>query len=781
MMGSIVGSVWRELRDHRRKNKDIMALSSGFGYNVCRLFTNKNWVVLPINFMLYTIISCIASVYIPLSLEESQAGTVKDIASYIISAQVTLVALAIPVIIAGAQLLLSARSVKGREFDLAILLDIGRPREITSSSLLLTAVMFSLFSWPHEIIAGPMLSGARPYILAIAGIWFLANLAGYVHFIHTALDLVSNEGRIRLRKRAIAWFGFDEEIGDNRLRDLWYEFRQELEASGLAGTWTVGWVPPLNESWFGFARAGRINDVRTTVLRIALRWLRFRNGDKSTVVGIAFYLGSDCKSGQHFLVDKRPDLIGRILLRSSLKIGGRASFGKSRFRPSALLEALGSDVEHQILTGTPADADAAFSELLDMLHVLLRASMTTNGNYATKNPMMSLLRNWVDPVHSLSWVAAGALQKSPEFASNIAVKLAQACRHAVTDRFPPEIVRVFAEAIGLLLYRVSRRSHEEGKIESIAHREFVKRGEWALGYPLNALYHGAEFDDPWRAFQQSAETRLIFVGFLASNVSYVAWVNDLYAARSYLTVFANYSKDIDASRAPIEWRRMPDDLWKKDRAEARTILSEYGSEDTAMANWRRQVLIDRLLLAQLVWAQWIAEGARTDDEWIKLVTRLSKIIRGDKYSIFRYFLSFGHIFRRFVAMCETTDQDDHETINEFVSSIDRVRDSDKEGFFYSDAVHRIKDLVPGLIIHALVTFDAQGMQGAVNEITEAKNSGMIDGQKAKEIFDSLHSISCDLPKGIVETLSPHFSDWTERLAALQVSLLACRRIFDSDR
>jgi hypothetical protein len=190
MMASIECAVQRELRTHRRNNPVLRVLASRRGYNLYRLFTGKMWLILPAGFFIMAAFACFASIYLSLKLNEAQASVVKDVASYILSAQVTLVALAIPIIIAGAQLLLSGRSVKGRELDLAILLELGRPREITSSSLLLISVLVVSFAWPHEIIDETALRGARPFILAGAAIWFLANLAGYAVFIRTAIDLV---------------------------------------------------------------------------------------------------------------------------------------------------------------------------------------------------------------------------------------------------------------------------------------------------------------------------------------------------------------------------------------------------------------------------------------------------------------------------------------------------------------------------------------------------------------------------------------------------------------
>lgn len=778
MIKSIEGAVRREIRAHRRKNSDLIALASRRGYKLRRLFTGRNWLILPGGFFLVAALSILSSIYLPLCLGESQASTIKDVASYILSAQVTLIALAIPVIIAGAQLLLSGRSAKGRELDLSILLELGRPREIIASSLLLITILLVLFSWPNEVVAGAAQRGARPYILAAAAIWFLANLAGYAVFIGTAIDLVSNKGRVRLRKTAIAWVGFEEEIGREIRSRLWYEFREELEAGHLA--WTVQRLP-RGEQWFGFASAGPIDDVRTTIFRIALRWLRFRNSTDSMGLGIAFYLGCCCKPGQYFSVYRRPDLIGRILLRLSLKLARSAPPTPPRFQPRELLEALGSDIEHQILTGTPADADAACEELFEMLHGLLQASVTVDGNYATETPLMSPLQVWVRPVHSASWTAANALQRSPEFAANLAERLAESCLRSAQDGLSPAIVRAFAEAVGLLLYVVSRRLQEDGRIGSNAHQEFVRRGQKALGRSLEAIHQIPETGESWPNFQRSAEMRLLLLDQIATNVSYIAWTKDLVSLKRYSAVLVDFAKDIGPSQTKINWHRVPDDLWQKDWEEVGALICVFDSMDSAKISWRQQALLDRLLLLQLVWAQWLAEGVRTDDEWVAFLKRLGHAVQGKHPSIVRYFFSFGPLLRRFTAICEAAGHDQLTPLNEFANIIDKVRDSDKEGgFYYSDAVYWVDQLTPAIAIHALISYEPQEMQGAEREIKHAIDHGMVNAEQAQNLLWKLHRDICNFPNGITQKLSPHISDWDERLTALQASIRACAELFGED-
>ncbi|SDG28940.1 hypothetical protein [Thalassobaculum litoreum] len=777
MMGSIERAVSRELRAHHRHNSSFRSLSGRQGYALYRLFNGIRWTALPFGFFFIAVAACFSLIFIKtVDLDEHQANLIQDAVGYLLAAQVTLFAVAIPIIIAGAQLLLDGRSAKGRELDLAVLLEFGRPREIAWSSLFLTAVLIAMLVWPHEIVLGSQLSGARPYILSGAILWFLANLAGYLVLVCTAIDLVSRRGRIRLRKTLVAWVGFEEEVGKRIRFRIWHEFREELSRYGLALT-TVQELPQ-DYQWFGFSVHGTVEDVRTVMLRAALRWLRFRSGAVSRIVGIGFYLKAEHKPGRQFAVYERPDLIGRLLLRASLKISRRTSSVVDRFQPSDVLDALGSDVEHQILTGTPTDARAEYDELLDMFHALLAASAKEDGNYATEVPLMSLLRHWARPVYSVSWAAGAALSKSHEFAASISDSLARVCNRSIRAGLSPEVAQTFAEALGLLQYVASRKSKEDGRLDSASYREFLRHSQRATGNLVHGVDRLPESEGLWSKFQNHAEMRLALTKQLAQNIGYVAWIGDLFAFERYGVVFLDFARQLGPASVRRNWSRLPIDLWKWSESEITDVMPAGETLETIAVDWNRQNSLDHLLLFQLIWAQWFAEGVRVDDEWVALLTKLIGAVRRESPDIEHYSFSFGPFLQRFIIVCEANSRGHDELLNEFVHDVDRIRDSDKEGgFYYSDAINFVEDLVPGVVIYALLSFNSCEMPGTERQMVNFRDHELMETENARRILWKMYDISSNLPDNLVQVMERHFSDWTERLAALQESFERCAELF----
>ncbi len=777
MMGSIEHAVRKELRAHHRRNTAFRALSGHRGYLLYRLFRGVRWIILPFGFViLFTVTILWSAVDGHNALNEYQETFVQNATGYLLSAQVTLFAVAIPVVIAGAQLLLGGRSSKGRELDLAVLLEFGRPREIAWSSLLLTAVLIILLVWPHEVIRGSPLNGARPYLLGGAVVWFLGNLAGYSFLVRCTIDLISSHSRVRMRKRAIAWGGFHEEVGRRIRTRAWYEFRKQLDASGLA--WNAQ-QPPQGFQWFGFSAQGTIEDVRTVLLRAGLTWIKFRSASTNERVGIAFYLCTECKPGRQFVVRKPPDLIARILLRASLRISSRAQKTVNRFQPRDVLDALGSDAEHQVLTGTPADARAAYDELLEVLHALLAASGTEDGNYAIETPLMSLLRDWVRPVHSVSWAAGAALNRSPDFPASVAERLAQACGRAVSDGLSPEIARAFTAALGVLQYATSRRSNEEGRLNSAPHMAFLKRSQQANDYLASSVRRLPEIEDPWQRFTCRAEMRLIIMRQLAINIGNVAWIGDLKAFERYSVVYIDFVRELGPSISPRSFSRLPDELWKWSKSEISELLSGKDTVETIITEWNTQISLDHLLFFQLIWMQWFAEGVKSGDSWVELMVGLMSTARGESPQITRRYFSFEQLICRFLTACQANPRG-HRTapLNEFVHDIDRVRDSDKEGgFYYSDAVRSVEDLTGGVVVLALISFNAHELQRAKHELINLKRESIVSTDGVRAILWEIHDVSLRVTAEFTQDMKKYIPDVDDRLVALQSAFQDCAQVF----
>jgi len=735
VIDSIARAARRELRTHRQQNADLQSLADRRGRWLHRLFAGNASLLIPSAFILTVLVASVAAHGLPLYLPEAGAERVQTILGYILTAQVTFVALAIPIVLAGAQVLLGGRSIKGRELDIAILFELGRPREITASSLCLIAVLVVMFLWPHEVFFGPGARGARPFIMLAAMAWFLVNVAGYALFIGTAMALVSHQGRTHLRRRAVAWIGFEQEIGHSIRRRLWFEFREELERRQLA--WTTQ-APAQGEQWYGFARSGVLVDVRTPIFLLATRWLRARGSVGPLGLGIACYLNCQCKPGKYFTVDKEPDLIGRILLRSSLVIRRRELPHRPEFAPKEILTSISWDIEHQIYTGTPGDAEVFYREYIDILRALIRASASADGNYATETPVLSQLTEWMHPLLVANRVAAHALPRSSEFAAKFADSLADACVEIAGDGHATKINRRYAAALGVLLILASRRACEEGFVGSTAHQEFIRHGQRALGRSLGAINLLPDHGDPWQTFRTHAEVRLALLKELAVTVSHVAWAGDLPALRRYAGVLIEYAQDVGPSQIPPTWRRLPEDIWQDDYADATALLENEDTLKTLTTNWSRQVMLDRLFLVQLILAQWIAVGARIDKDWIVFCQHFARSIRGDDLGQCFSVFSFAHLLRRFLAICEVSVSDHFDVLDEFVRRVDGVRDFDKgPGFFYSDAVSRIEDLHPGFIVSATLSFSPEDMQSGKIFLQRGLSDGTINRDVSRTIYQTI--------------------------------------------
>lgn len=779
MIASIRRAVRCELRAHRRDNQALRDLASRHGYVLCWLFSRSRWLLLPGTFLVLAFIAVLVSFCSPKNLTEIEIGIIKDVMSYVLAAQVTFVALAIPVIVAGAQLLLSGRSARGREADLAMLLQLGRPREVTQSSLALVAVLLILFAWPHESLV-PTVRGARPFILAAAIVWFLINLAGYWVFILTAIELVSSDGRNRLRRKAISWFGFDKEIGERNESRHWFEFRKNLENEQLAYTMQQ---PAHLEQWFGFSTSGLLVDVRTGIFRVALKRLHKRDLVGPGGLGICFFLRTNLRPGRQFSVKRSPDMITRTLLRLSLVIDREALLAAPTkdFTPRAIIKALASDVEYLILTGTPADADAVSEELFGLLLILLRACRTAQGSYAEETPLLSLLSDWAQAIFPILTAAAGAMDRSPLFAANLAERLAQKCVETARADLSSTSIERFSEMLGALLRVVSRRSVESQKTDSQAHKEFLRAGTRALGRALIAIDALPEGTEPWLAFRRRAERHLSMLKAVARSTSYVAWSRDFKALDRYAGVLAALALETGSSQIHVRRHSLPDDLWTKEWVEASKSLQSGDTVDTAATLWKRQALIDRLLLVQLVWAGWVAKKSRSEIEFIRFLRRLSSHVRGTEPTLARYFFSFGPLLRRFLGICQISGRDQLAPLNEFAHEIDGPQDSEKEGaLIYLDAVPWVEALISALAVHALLAFAPDQTKNASIELSTGRKDDTLSEQPARRLLWKLDKFLKNFPDHIRQALISELPDFYVRLAALQSSIHECAELFGPD-
>lgn len=412
LFGSLRARVNHELRNLFRENSTLREARYSLprrmlGYLLVNRSIGQFLTVYALLLLAALVVEWAANRYVPEWLPgyygTGERDFLKDVASYLIAAQIGI--LAIVSVAVGVVTLLSERNDGSSvNTDIRLYYFESYSYELAISGVALLVVLTLQLFWPFQHLLHMAGLGGRDYAfkLALTGLhalWFTFNLFLFLQFITTTLRFVEPSTRERLRERYSANEVIPRDVERRLMRALYYTAPTQMfgknalsEGPNIAFGYSMGLGDaPTPEVTTVFKGAWRLYDVRFgPLLWILQRWRgRVRSGPRGRQ-----RFGQPAWNGQLSVVANFDDVLsGRsewVLRRDGVPLGSFEKWGIRRcFRfararsreadmpvPENFLEQLVDKVVSQIDQAAVTGFRAALAEVIQFHRFILAAQNT---------------------------------------------------------------------------------------------------------------------------------------------------------------------------------------------------------------------------------------------------------------------------------------------------------------------------------------------------------------------------------------------------------------------
>ena len=404
--------------------------------------------------------------------------TIRGLLSYMLGAQATMVGLIFPLALGMVTLIVQRDEGAATNADIQLYYDQSLAYAVGTSGITLAIALVLALPAPEVVILdlagrGEVAWSISLAMLAVLGLWLLANLLVTWQFLIISLSFISPSYRAVARRRFVATRAIPRhlaallssyryvQIGEILFPDATNQmpFVMAGAADGTRGDRAIT---------TRFGRAQQLLDVRLTPLRFAVRYWAWRcrrakdgpGSDKyDWMLGLAGPLDRRLR-GDVLLCRRKGGVafgaIERWLIRRSLVFG--AAVDRDDLSPSDILEELADRVVIQIDRTALTGFDHALREMREFHQFLLTAYTVVDDegvatSYATYGSISAEHSNWVREYRRLFERAVAAIAREDSFIGSLAHMAANLIPHP-KDNVPPWVVGGLYEFPQYMVHRI---------------------------------------------------------------------------------------------------------------------------------------------------------------------------------------------------------------------------------------------------------------------------------------------------------------------------------------
>lgn len=397
----------------------------------------------------HAFIAAVRPALLPTSMDEELAGTLKDIGSYLLGGQLTVLGV---VAVAVSVVTLLAQRTEGASARTEIRLYYVESfaYELATSGVALAIVLALQLFWPLQAAAGAIvgpagLEASETALSVLHTLWLAVNLAIFFQFLITTLRFVEPNARMRLRERYSANAVIPRDVHRRLMVHLYVQLGETILGAkslatgphlsiGYGPTTFADAIPKVSRR---FRRPVQLVDIWERPLGFAVaRWAaRVRNRvqpQDQPLIGRVYgeRIVIDAHTGQSFvgkrdivLVDGAVPLtwLERRLINLSLRFARVRPPRHELPAPHEILEELGDQVIGQIDRSAATGFKAALAELVQFHKFLLAAQHGSDETGASYNLARiggifeQPTQSWIGQYRRIYNTAASRLGEDPQF------------------------------------------------------------------------------------------------------------------------------------------------------------------------------------------------------------------------------------------------------------------------------------------------------------------------------------------------------------------------------
>jgi len=219
LLGSLRKTVAREITQHRRTNAALIRARPPLRMRVLQAALGERGLLrILVSYSLFVVILLLLEVVltnrhptlVPTWANAPNVGPfLKDIASYLLAAQVTVIGLLFPIAVALVTLIVQREDASSTSSDVQVYYSETLAYRVGASGIALSIVLAVQLLWPAHFFAlraglGTPTSLFKILLTAFHLAWLVANLAALWHFLVTSLSFMRPVERALLRRRFAA-------------------------------------------------------------------------------------------------------------------------------------------------------------------------------------------------------------------------------------------------------------------------------------------------------------------------------------------------------------------------------------------------------------------------------------------------------------------------------------------------------------------------------------------------------------------------------------------------
>jgi hypothetical protein len=236
VLGSLRKTVEREVAQHRRTNAALVNARPPLRMRVLRAALGERGLL---RILVFYALLVFALIYLEIILTSSYPGLIpswangsnldlflRDIASYFLTAQVTVIGLLFPIAVALVTLIVQREDASSTNSDVQVYYSETLAYRVGASGIALSIVLSVQLLWPAQFVALRLGLGTPTGLFKILLTtfhltWLVANLAALWHFLVTSLSFMRPVERALLRRRFAANVAIPKDLSERLMVALY--------------------------------------------------------------------------------------------------------------------------------------------------------------------------------------------------------------------------------------------------------------------------------------------------------------------------------------------------------------------------------------------------------------------------------------------------------------------------------------------------------------------------------------------------------------------------------
>lgn len=215
VLGSLRKRVAWELKEHRRTNTALKSARAPFRMRVLQAFLGKRgllgFLALYALFLIFLIVIELVIAYLCPSLipgwtnAQNIGPHLKDVTSYFLGAQVTMIGLLFPIAVGLVTLIVQREDASSTSSDVQVYYSQTLAYQVGASGIALSIVLATQLLWPmqfavHRFGFGTTSQGIKVVLTSFHLAWLILNFAALWHFLDTSLSFIRPAKRGLMRR-----------------------------------------------------------------------------------------------------------------------------------------------------------------------------------------------------------------------------------------------------------------------------------------------------------------------------------------------------------------------------------------------------------------------------------------------------------------------------------------------------------------------------------------------------------------------------------------------------